>query len=374
MKETQLSYWNFYPDLENAGGDHGKGWITQNGEEDPFIVAHLHLIANMARDRSEMHSMIAQQRDNWNKLFQSSLIAITMAATILSALSGYSLVISFSLPACTMDVFVAFIMIGFNKFQPSQLAEEQRTAARLCRKLAHDIEFMLKIAPQLRQDAQSYVDEAVGRLYAVDKAYPLPLTPMVVEKFPKEVTAPVLSKHGGGADFGEGAEMVESGNGWEGGMVQNLVEVGELMVKGDARVYKERAERVQKMNKVCAVGGPISAGMGAALNMVGVLKGIGVIRGFGINVGVMAAMANAVAAFLASFSHDAQLGMIFELFRSTMGYFEELQATIKRALRLPVSKRENGVLFKLRVAYELGRKPEDLPSLLSSHKTAGALF
>eukprot|EP00250_Pteridium_aquilinum_P022619 c25471_g1_i1 orf=220-1008(+) len=258
MKENQLSCWNFYPDLENAGIGgrdlYGKGWINQTGEEDPFIVAHLHLIANMASDRAEMHTMIAQQRDNWNKLFQSSLITMTIAATMLSALSGYALNLSFSLPACAMDTFVAFIMIGFNRFQPSQLAEEQRTAARLCKKLAHDIEFTLKIAPQLRQDARSYVDEAVGRLYAVDEAYPLPLTPMVVEKFPTEVTAPVLSNHG--RDNAE-AEIVEWGNGWEAGMVQNLVEVGELMVKGDARLYKVKAERVKKMNMVCAVGGPL---------------------------------------------------------------------------------------------------------------------
>ncbi|MCO5563277.1 hypothetical protein L7F22_016915 [Adiantum nelumboides] len=179
--------------IVNVGMDL-KGWITPNGEVDPFLVAHLHLIAHMATDRAEMHSIIAQQRDNWNKLFQSSLIALAMASTILSALSSFASNMAFSLPACAVDAFLTFIMIGFNHFQPSQLAEEQRTAARLSKRLPHDIEFALKIAPQLRQHAYGYVEEVVERLYAIDKAYPLPLTPMVVEKFPKKVRVPVLSK------------------------------------------------------------------------------------------------------------------------------------------------------------------------------------
>ncbi|KAI5056124.1 hypothetical protein GOP47_0029645 [Adiantum capillus-veneris] len=381
MKENQLSCWVSYPDLENSGnggdGDRGydKGWITPNGEEDPFLVAHLHLIAHMAIDRAEMHSILAQQRDNWNKLFQSSLIALAMASTILSALSGFAPNICFSLPACTINLFLAFIMIGFNHFQPSQLAEEQRTAARLSKKLAHDIEFTLKIAPHLRQHAYGYVREATERLHAIDKAYPLPLTPMVVEKFPKKVRAPVLSKHVD-EDVGFKNSTQVGGNGWEEGIAQTLQRVGELMVKGDARVYKERAERAKKMNLACAVVGPLCAGVGAALNLIGVMKEEGLIGGaLHMNVGVIAAMASTFAAFVAIFSHDAQLGMIFELFRSSMGYFEEIDASITRAVSLPVEKRENGVLFMLQVAYELGHRVEDLATLnLSSHKTAGALF
>ncbi|MCO5601113.1 hypothetical protein L7F22_055232 [Adiantum nelumboides] len=375
MKENQLSCWISYPNLENSGTapGYGKGWITPNGEEDPFLVAHLHLIAHMATDRAEMHSIIAQQRDNWNKLFQSSLIALAMASTILSALSSFASNMAFNLPACAVNAFLTFIMIGFNHFQPSQLAEEQRTAARLSKRLAHDIEFTLKIAPQLRQHAHGYVKEMIERLYAIDKAYPLPLTPMVVEKFPKKVRAPLLSKH---ADDNVRPEnLTEAENGWEAGMAQTLLQVAELMVKGDARAYRSRAERVKKMNSVCAVVGPLFAGLGAALNLVEVMKEAGLVsRSAFVNGGIIAAMASTLAAFVAIFSHDAQLGMIFELFRSTMGYFEESDASIRRAVSLPVSKRENGVLFKLKVAYELGQRVEDLATLPSSRKTAGVLF
>ncbi|MCO5584824.1 hypothetical protein L7F22_038756 [Adiantum nelumboides] len=373
MKENQLSYWISYPNLENSGtAGYGKGWITPNGEVDTFLVAHLHLIAHMATDRAEMHSIIAQQRDNWNKLFQSSLIALAMASTILSALSSFASNMAFSLPACAVDAFLTFIMIGFNHFQPSQLAEEQRTAARLSKRLAHDIEFALKIARQLRQHAYGYVEEVVERLYAIDKAYPLPLTPMVVEKFPKKVRAPVLSKHAD--DNARSGNLTEVENGWEAGMAETLLQVAELMVKGDTRAYRSRAERVKKMNSVCAVVGPLFAGLGAALNLVEVMKEVGLVSRSTLHAGVIAAMASTLAAFVAIFSHDAQLGMIFELFRSTMGYFEEIDASIRRAVSLPVSKRGNGVLFKLQVAYELGQRVEDLATLPSSQKTAGVLF
>lgn len=316
MKDGPLGYWRSYQGLEKVG-DYSKGWINQNGEEDPLMVAHLHLIANMAADRAEMHSMIAQQRDNWNRLFQSSLTAITMAATVLASINGHANSISFSLPACIMDAIVAGMMVGINKFQPSQLAEEQRTASRLCKKLHNDIEFTLKIAPHLRQEAQAYVEETVSKLLAVDKAYPLPLTPVVVEKFPKEILAPLLSKHSEEAK----PEIHASGNGWEADMSENLVKVGNLMHESDTKAYIIMAERVKKINIACAVAGPVFAMMGAALNAFDALNAMGAFNAAELmnrgefNVGVYAAVASTMAAFAGSFAHDAQLGMIFELYK-----------------------------------------------------------
>ncbi|MCO5563278.1 hypothetical protein L7F22_016916 [Adiantum nelumboides] len=156
-------------------------------------------------------------------------------------------------------------------------------------------------------------------------------------------------------------------------MAETLLQVAELMVKGDTRAYRSRAERVKKMNSICAVVGPLFAGLGAALNLVEVMKEVGLLSRSTLHAGVIAAMASTLAAFVAFFSHDTQIGMIFELFRSTMGYFEEIDASIRRAVSLAVSKRGNGVLFKLQVAYELGQRVEDLATLPSSQKTAGVL-
>lgn len=358
--------WDFYQGLEKVT-EPDKGWTDQNGEQDAMLEAHLLLIATLAADRAEMHNIIGIQRDNWNKLFQSTLIAITMTATVLAAMDGHDRSLTFSVPACLMDAVAAGAMLGINKFQPSQLAEEQRTAARLCKKLSNDIQYMLRISAPLRPDAKIYLAESLFKLFAVDKAYPLPLTPIVVEKFPEEIVAPVLSKQPDMAkpeihDCGEGL------NGWEPGMSATLTSLCQLMKESDTVAYLRLAERAKNLNKLCAVGAPLLALSGAVLNAIDGLVASS-------NLGLLAAVCSTVAAIVTSFAHDAQLGMIFELYRSSLGYFADMDASIHRTLRHPVEKRDNGVLFNQRVAYELGRTPEELPLLSTTdHKTAATLF
>lgn len=366
MREDQLGYWDLYQGMEKVADPAGKGWIDENGKKNPMLVAQLLLIANMAADRAEMHSTIGIQRDNWNKLFQSTLTGITMTATILAAMDGHSRSVSFSVPAFLMDAVVGGAMIGINQFQPSQLAEEQRTAKRLCKKLCDDIHYTLRISPELRQEAQSYLEETICKLMAVDKAYPLPLTPVVVEKFPEQIVAPVLSKHPDRA----APEVHVSGpaiNGWEPEMSEILTSLCVLMQESDCEAYFKLGRRVENINKCCAVAAPALALLGATLNAMDAMDN-------GANLGVFAAVSSTLAAITNSFAHDAQLGMIFELYRNSIGYFAEMEASIHRAIRLPVEKRENGVLFNQRVAYELGRRPDELPQVLAAQKTAATLF
>ncbi|MCO5606773.1 hypothetical protein L7F22_060963 [Adiantum nelumboides] len=46
----------------------------QEQDQEDVLEAKLWLLANATRDRAEMHAILAQQRDNWNKLFQALLL------------------------------------------------------------------------------------------------------------------------------------------------------------------------------------------------------------------------------------------------------------------------------------------------------------
>nr|GFB91307.1 probable F-box protein At4g22030 [Tanacetum cinerariifolium] len=64
--------------------------------------------------------------------------------------------------------------------QPSQLTEEQRNASRLFKQLESEIKTKIAIGnPTL-----SYVNEAMNKVLALDRAYPLPLLGVMLEKFP----------------------------------------------------------------------------------------------------------------------------------------------------------------------------------------------
>ncbi|CAK9276722.1 unnamed protein product [Sphagnum jensenii] len=72
-----------------------------------------------------------------------------------------------------------------SKYQPSQLAEEQRTASRFHKLLATPIQTTLLIDPRLRKDAHVYIEHVMVRLQALDVGFPLPLNHNDLEKFPK---------------------------------------------------------------------------------------------------------------------------------------------------------------------------------------------
>ncbi|OMO72455.1 F-box protein [Corchorus olitorius] len=75
------------------------------------------------------------------------------------------------------------VLLVMNKIQPSQLAEEQRNASRLF-KLLHE-EMKTNIA--LKIPDSNDVEEAMEKVLALDKAYPLPLIGTMLDKFPSIV-------------------------------------------------------------------------------------------------------------------------------------------------------------------------------------------
>eukprot|EP00250_Pteridium_aquilinum_P033266 c5388_g1_i1 orf=3-554(-) len=104
MRADPLGFWDTHKGLLHPACnaiDNGLLMEEHHGleaqEVNLFLAAELRLLANAASDRAEMHSILTQQRDNWNKLFQRMLTAATMTACVLSSLDGQAHSLSLSL-------------------------------------------------------------------------------------------------------------------------------------------------------------------------------------------------------------------------------------------------------------------------------------
>ncbi|MCO5553875.1 hypothetical protein L7F22_007401 [Adiantum nelumboides] len=378
----RYAYWNTHskghvqipskprPDLQNA--------TTIPG----LLTAELQLLASAASDRAEMHSILAQQRDNWNKLFQRTLTSTSLAACVLSGLATSHNAGLCSLPALLLNAGTAAMMAVINQFQPSQLAEEQRTAARLFRKLASDIHSALQVSPHLRQSTPLFFDDCKRRLHALDKAFPMPLTPGGLEKFPTKVVPPVLREpklSTGDHDCHEDSHLLAvncsdqySTNGWDRQLTHNLKHIAAMLRHSDIPKYTGWAQNLVKANKCLAIAAPCFAASAAVLNAIALCTTL-----LPTNMlGMWAATFSVLATFVGSFSNDMQLGMVFELYRNSAGYYTDVGITIEETLRMPVKQRENGALFRQRIAYQLGRWPTSPaePIVPEDAKEAGTLF
>ncbi|MFS8025730.1 putative petal formation-expressed [Helianthus anomalus] len=156
-------------------------------ETDPTAVEKLYLIMEAVADRVEMHKNIGEQRNNWNSLLLTSINAITLSAAIMAAIAATSVAYGASVEvpkfsSSFMYVAVTGMLIVMNKIQPSQLAEEQRNAARLLKQLHGHIQTKIAISNPTQDD----VDEAMEEVLAIDRAYPLPLLGVMLEKFPSK--------------------------------------------------------------------------------------------------------------------------------------------------------------------------------------------
>ncbi len=345
-----------------------KGWTDGNGVEDSRVVAQLRNIAFAAKDRSEMHAIIGVQRDNWNKLCHMTVNMTTIAAAMLAAMNNgvagsTSASFGMSMVAFLLNGGAAGFMFLASKFQPSQLAEEQRTASRFFKMLARDIETTLLIDPRLRKAVHLYMDDVMDRLEALDVAFPLPLTPNGLVKFPKEVVPSVL---GSTADLSETEILANNTNGWSNAMVQDLKHTAEKLKESDIEIYLGWARKKEHDNKSLAMLAPVFAGSAALLSLLGCCQP-------GIHLAALASACSIAAVFGSSFSNGGQIGMIFELYRNCAGYYEQTVQDIQSTIRVPVCQREDGELYHQKIALKLGRR-DNMPLFSSEEKTAGKLF
>ncbi|KAE8125522.1 hypothetical protein FH972_020317 [Carpinus fangiana] len=327
------------------------------------ILQELYTIMEIVADRAEMHKNIGAQRDNWNRLLLNSVNGMTFTAATMAGLAAVSGVIGAPVLALTLSASLLYmaatgILLVMNKIQPSQLAEEQRNAARLFKQLHEDI----KITLAVRNPIASDVEDVMEKVLALDKAYPLPLLGTMLDKFPENVEPAVWWPHHlKSQQENKAAGRVERSNGWNENLEEEMKEVLGVLKRKDAAEYVRLSKVVLKVNKILAVCGPLFTGLAAVGSaFVGLPFGGSWAAFLGVMFGALATVVNTM-------QHGGQVGMVFEMYRGSAGFFRLMEENITSTLtEREADKRENGELFELKVALQLGRSLSELRGLARS--------
>ena len=336
------------------------------------LKSQLRAILEAVADRVEMHNNIRQQRDNWNSLFLNSINMITLTASVLAASAPAVGSLGAPLLALKMSSALLFsaatgMLVMVNKIQPSQLAEEQRNAARLFKQLQTQIQSLILDGALTQMD----VDSAMEKVLALDKAYPLPLLGAMLEKFPKTVkpaswwpnSSENYESQAKNKNTHFDGKQGRDSNGWSDELEAEMREVVEIVKSNDAEDYVRLGNLVLKVNKTLAITGPVLTGIAALSSaFVGDWSSTGM---------VVAAAAGSLAAAVNTLEHGGQIGMVFEMYRNTAGFFGLLEESIRGTLEeKDWEKRENGEVFERKVALKLGRSLSQLRQLASKSAAA----
>jgi hypothetical protein len=336
-------------------------------------VDKLRAVAEAAADRAEMHDIIGRQRDNWNHLLLHSTNSLTLAASVMAALApaAPATVGALKASAGVLLATAAVTMAAVNRVQPSQLAEEQRNATRLWRQLERDVRATLELR-RAAELTQADVQDAMDRVLALDAAYPLPLLPGMLEKFPKAVEParwwprrrPQQQPRSTrtttrSRSFGRRGVVNTNttGNGWSQELEEEMRGLLRVLRAKDEHQYLTVGKLVLSINRGLAVAGPALAGTAAvAAAFIGTGDGASSAwaSGAAVACGALAAAVNTV-------EHGGQLGMLFELLRNCAGFYRKVQEDIEAVLgEADVERRENGEVFRTKVALLLGRDEAEL--------------
>ncbi|KAG0454682.1 hypothetical protein HPP92_023974 [Vanilla planifolia] len=355
-KEVALPKMQSFIPLEDlmtrGGAAETKSFLRE--KEGGGLLARFLAIADAAADRAEMHAIIGEQRNNWGHHFLHSINSITLTASLMSGLACAPVEeptsLAFKLSAVVLFTAATGMMLLVNKIQPSQLAEEQRNASRLFKQLEKSVHTSVA----LRSPNEACIEEAMERMLALQKAYPLPLLPGMLEKFPKVVQPtrwwPKVRTPPGGR---RGA-----GNGWSVEMEEEMRGVLRVLKNKDEVQYVEVGELILKINQTLAYAGPLLAGV-AAVAAASIGGGHGSLP---VVVGMLGGVLSAVTNTL---EHGGQMGMVFELLRNCAGYYRRLEEEIEFNLAAEEEQREEGELFELKMALQLGRSLPELREMAS---------
>ncbi|KAJ8761817.1 hypothetical protein K2173_004666 [Erythroxylum novogranatense] len=318
-------------------------------------TAQLYAILEAVADRIETHQNIGEQRDNWNSLLLNSVNMITLAAATMAGVAAtvpddgaplFSLKLSSTLlfSAATGMLFV------MNKIQPSQLAEEQRNATRLFKQLYNKIKTTLA----LRDPTELDVKNAMDKVLALDRAYPLPLLGKMIEKFPAKFEPAVWWPKPKNSQ-----KRIMKPN-KSGGLNEELKiemrEVLEVIQTKDSEDYMRLGDLALKVNKILAISGPLLTGIAAASSAF---------VGNGSWAAVVAVVAGALASTVTMFEHAGQIGMVVEMYRNCAGFFSLMEQSIESAVeeRDWLEIGEDKQVLETKVALQLGRSLSELRDL-----------
>ncbi|KAH7838314.1 hypothetical protein Vadar_024894 [Vaccinium darrowii] len=327
---------------------------------DPMVIAELYAIMEAVSDRVEMHKNIGEQRNNWNSLLLTSINSITLTASLMTGLAttGAGLV-ALKLSSTFLFLAATGMLLVMNKIQPSQLAEEQRNATRLFKQLYEEIRTIIDAGSPSSDD----VKEAMEKVLALDRAYPLALLGTMLDKFPKTVEpavwwAPLRNRQA------EGLSGRNDRNGWDGELEKEMREIKRVLSSKDKEDYLRLGKKALKLNKVLAVSGPFLTGL-AAFGSAFVGHGSSWAIVLGVVAGALSTVVNTI-------EHGGQVGMVFEMYRCNAGFFKLMEESIESNLKeREVERRENGELFEMKVALQLGRSISELKELAANSSMKG---
>ncbi|KAK6946959.1 Petal formation-expressed [Dillenia turbinata] len=322
--------------------------------------AELYAIMEAISDRSEMHKNIGAQRDNWNHLLVTSINGLALTASTMAGLAslGGNSTLFLALKLCSSLLYISstvFLMV-MSKIQPSQLAEEQRNASRLFKQLHW--KFQNRVS--LGKIDSSDVNEAMEMVLALDKAYPLPLLGSMLDKFPKNVKPATWwpQKSETQHDHDRSRLKNQRRNGWSENLEEEMRKILEVLKRKDCEEYVRLSKIALRVNKVLAICGPMLTGLGAVGSLL--IGSPFFVGSCGVFLGVVC---GALASVVNSIEHGGQVGMVFEMYRSTAGFFQEMEESIEENL---AEKGENGELFEVKVALQLGRSIPELRELVGN--------
>ncbi|KAL5066316.1 hypothetical protein RYX36_028053 [Vicia faba] len=312
----------------------------------------LYAILDSVSERIEMHNNLSQQRQNWNNLLLNNINMITLTATTLTGVAAATGAMGAQLLALKLSSTLMFsaatgLLLIMNKIQPSQLAEEQRNATRLFKQLRAKIENGIWVGNLTEHDVRCLVEKVL----ALDKAYPLPLLGVMLEKFPAKyepaVWWPGKRKEGNTAERKTKKRNSNNNNGWSEELEMELKEVIEVVKRRDIEDYERLGDIILKVNKCLAITGPLLTGI-AAIGSTFV--------GNSSIAAIVAVMAGSLGAVVNAFEHGGQIGMVFEMYRNCGGFFKMLEESVDETLEeKDYEMRENGELFEMKMALMLGR-------------------
>lgn len=335
-------------------------------ESEELVIGKLYAIKETVADRVEMHKNICEQRKNWNSLLLTSINTIILGAATMAGIAATinangAPLIALKIASTLLYIGATGMVIIMNKIQPSQLAEEQRNATRLFRHIQKHVQTVIDIG----SPTASEVEDTVNRVLALDKAYPLPLLGVMIDKFPSAVESAVWWPLRRRIDEGEESETnygdeIRYGNGWTEELENEMREIVGILRRNDEADYLRLGGIALKLNKVLALCGPSLTILGAIGSG---FVGIGSFEesSWAVMLGVVG---GALASVVNTMEHGGQVGMVVELYRSNAGFFREIEEEIEFNLKeKDARKRENGELFEMKIALQLGRSIAELRNI-----------
>ncbi|XP_060193136.1 probable F-box protein At4g22030 [Lycium barbarum] len=327
---------------------------------DSLVIEKLYAIKEAVADRVEMHRNIGEQRSQWNNMLLTSINGITLAAATMVgiAASNGDSVLGLKMSSTLMYLAATAMLVTMNQIQPSQLAEEQRNASRLFQDLHNQIETTLSIGHPSAIDVKAAMDKVL----ALDKAYPLPLLGVMLEKFPSSVEPAVWWPQQFRRQLKRVSDNTENKwNGWNGKLEEEMKEIMGVLGRKDQEEYIRLGEKALKLNKFLAISGPLLTGLAAVGSA---LAGPSTHGSWAAMLGIVG---GALASVVNTVEHGGQVGMLFEMYRSNAGFFQYMQESIESNLtETEMDRRENGEVFEMKLALKLGRSLSDLRDLAAS--------